>query len=246
MKLKRITFTGADDHTDIAWMLDISKNYPYVEWGILLPSSGGSRFPSRSWLIDLIGAATLSSFSVNLSGHLCPPLTDAYLKGALSIETVVGDAFQRIQINTHGCSYLWHDMWKDIIEQDDKREYIIQLDSPLNIRRMLSAQQSLRNVTGLFDMSHGAGVLPKSWPRSSAPWVGYAGGLGPHNLEKELGQIDRIVPAGNSYWVDMETHVRTDGRFDLKKCLQCLEIAKSWIEETPIVNKKIQGGKKKD
>jgi len=36
MKLRHITFTGADDNTNLSEILDISKKYPFIEWGFFI------------------------------------------------------------------------------------------------------------------------------------------------------------------------------------------------------------------
>ena len=35
MKLTKVTLTGADDFTDPKRLIEISREYPFVEWGIL-------------------------------------------------------------------------------------------------------------------------------------------------------------------------------------------------------------------
>lgn len=50
--LERVTITGADDSTDISQLVELSQEFPFVEWGILVSrrSEGGPRFPSREWI----------------------------------------------------------------------------------------------------------------------------------------------------------------------------------------------------
>ena len=90
----------------------------------------------------------------------------------------------------------------------------------------VQTKQAGFSVSMLFDCSHGAGVLPKSWP-NSIPSIkcGWAGGMGPANIATQIPRIDAAYLAGGSsfpYWVDMETLVRTETKpdeFDLNKCL---------------------------
>lgn len=76
-----------------------------------------------------------------------------------------------------------------------------------------------------------AGIAPSAWPKyDDVQWIGYAGGLGPHNLAEQMPRIAEA--AGNShYWVDMETWVRTDGKFDLALVRECIDIVKPYIVE---------------
>ncbi len=77
MILKKVTVTGADDSTEPKELLDISREYPFVEWGILLSKSnmGRNRFPSMSWMHSLSSVFLKNNFFVgggfNLSGHIC-------------------------------------------------------------------------------------------------------------------------------------------------------------------------------
>jgi hypothetical protein len=69
-------------------------------------------------------------------------------------------------------------------------------------------------------------VLAKEWPKPLEDVLcGYAGGLGPDNIEAQLELISKAV-GNREIWVDMETHVRSndDQRFDLDKVEKVLEI----------------------
>jgi hypothetical protein len=92
-------------------------------------------------------------------------------------------------------------------------------------------------VAILFDRSHGTGVLSGTWP---APYrtiaTGYAGGLGPDNLQEQLDRINRVVPVNVPIWVDMETKLRSPDNltFDLDKCQRVVEITERWIKEATV------------
>jgi hypothetical protein len=230
--LKRVTFTGADDMTSIEDMMLLSHEYPFIEWGILLPSKGKSRFPSAPWTQRLVGSAALAPWPVQLAGHVCPPWTGLILNGVHTLYSLIGTAFERVQINTHGENYEFKRGWLErlTVMPDDNvegnREYILQLDgvSDKELERSTTSR-----LTGLYDRSHGAGVLPGEWPKAGRDWIGYAGGLGPDNLAAELPKI-LTASAGSDIWIDMETQVRgPDCRFDLAKVLACCKIAKPYI-----------------
>lgn len=58
---------------------------------------------------------------------------------------------------------------------------------------------------------------------------GYAGGLSPDNIAEQLDLID--AAAGDvDYWVDAETHVRTEEVFDVEKCYRFLEVCEGKIK----------------
>jgi hypothetical protein len=89
------------------------------------------------------------------------------------------------------------------------------------MRAVLQCQGAFPQDAGvdwLFDVSFGTGAAPRDWPplSSSQPFCGFSGGLGPDNVRARLAYAP--VAPGVAYWIDMESGVRTDGRFDTAKC----------------------------
>ena len=70
MKIYKVTMTGADDSINPNELIEISKKYPFVEWGILVSrnSQGSNRFPSLQWMDKL---HELNTVNLLLSCHLC-------------------------------------------------------------------------------------------------------------------------------------------------------------------------------
>lgn len=226
--LKLVTFTGADDSVKAVDILKVEQKYPKTEWGILFGGGvlGGTRFPSRAWVESEV--PVLAEAGVNLSAHLCGRfVNDLVLRGDFtwfySYSEKVTEAFDRIQINFHGMEYeaakaFYYRIMgepyqfifqKDLVNQDIFNTYV--------------TISGGKNAVELFDVSHGAGVLPKGnrWPGrkdQDQNYLGYAGGLGPHNITEQLPLIDKVAGEG-PYWIDMETKVRSnkDYQFDLGK-----------------------------
>ncbi|MHB1675039.1 MAG: hypothetical protein ACYCSP_12405 [Acidobacteriaceae bacterium] len=51
MKLETVTITGADDSTDIVELAELSEEFPFVEWGILISARARKAdfaFPQRN------------------------------------------------------------------------------------------------------------------------------------------------------------------------------------------------------
>ena len=71
MKINQVTLTGADDSVRPAHLIEISREYPFVEWGLLFSKSqqGTARFPSLNWLQELNHVA--EGQNLNLCAHLC-------------------------------------------------------------------------------------------------------------------------------------------------------------------------------
>ena len=230
MKVSNITFTGADDDTSISELVDISTNSRFVEWGILFPSSGGSRFPSLDWVHNLTEFKEKYPF-LKLSAHMCGKSVNDALNG--NITAFVGilgvhpfQQFSRIQLNFHGLPIKskYPESFNQLVNRLS-HEIIIQMDG---VNDDLSEDHP--DVSLLYDTSSGAGVLPYTWP-SPMPdrRCGYAGGLGPDNLKAELEYLDYFLPENTVIWIDMETNVRTNAKLDLDKVKKCIDIVEPYI-----------------
>ena len=53
--LTRVTITGADDDVDPEALLALSREFPFVEWGILYSAKrvGTPRYPTTEWMARL-------------------------------------------------------------------------------------------------------------------------------------------------------------------------------------------------
>lgn len=224
--LRFITLTGADDSVSPKQLAEISLEFPFVEWGILLGSGEGIRFPSIDWINELIELQIDSHHAMNLSLHIC----GKYLRGiATSLPTPQDGlgpgllAFQRCQLNWHGEK--WRSIEEHILSSFCRMfpwepEIIFQLDG-INDQLMTAASRRFL-CSGLFDLSHGAGILPDQW--SDARYdiaCGWAGGIGPENVIDCLDSIAK--KAKQPFWIDMETKLFTGDQFDLTKCRAVLE-----------------------
>lgn len=239
MPLTCVTMTGADDNTDPARLIDIWEVYPFVEWAILIGSSIGERFPSVGWIHRLVEAREKTGNLMRLSLHVCGKFLRGIADGKSSLGRHLGPqlaAFRRVQLNWHGWpqpTYVGENVLNAFCGLDNfgwNPQLIFQFDG-MNDESWRPAGRRF-TCTGLFDRSHGAGVVPDQWPQCSTELAcGWAGGLGPDNLAEELPRIDARSRPGFDYWIDMETKVRTDdgAEFDLARVTTCLEIAKSFM-----------------
>lgn len=236
MQLRKVTLTGADDSIKPERLFELSEKYPFVEWGILLSrnSKGSARFPSSSWLMELEALdRTWYESELQWSGHLCGGYVREILMGNMKFVEEIGrawDIFQRIQINTHGIPHQYDSTEMIAAMKSTDKEFIFQYDNE-NTAILTDAIDNRVNCSTLFDLSHGAGLLPKQWPEPIKGIIsGYAGGLSPENVEDQIKLI--AEKAGDiETWIDMETHLRSDNGkvFDLKKCETVLEICKKYI-----------------
>jgi hypothetical protein len=187
-----ITFTGADDHTSIEDMRALSSKYP-IEWGILFsPKRQGvdPRYPANESLSKLVCSG------LRLSAHLCGDYARGIMEGrsfALGMRV-----FGRVQVN--------------------HPEPIPERIAALPARGIAQTRGAFPNDTSvdwLFDASGGRGITPAAWPAHPGRLVGYAGGI---TLQNVIDVLAAGVGAAVPYWIDMESGVRTDDRFDIEKC----------------------------
>jgi hypothetical protein len=232
--IKLVTVTGASDDTSFDDMYKIQQDFPFVEWGILLSrrQAGRSwRFPSNNWLDRLYDYA----HPLNLSGHLCGDYVKEILMGEIpnDLNDILNGSYKRIQINTHGIPHKFDiDKFHSVLKSYPDKQFIFQYDTANSLLISLTVAANISNVAALYDMSHGAGILPNEWNKPlDGIYTGYAGGLSPNNLESQLEILDKIVPLNSIIWIDAETHLRSDDDhiFDLNKVMAFLDISQSRI-----------------
>lgn len=209
-----ITFTGVDEQTDVCAMLDLVELYP-IEWGVLFsPSRQGNdqRYPSLPWIQEFV----LKHGAGKLSAHLCGGYTMAVMDGhALpnEIDQLVSTQFDRVQFN--GASRMAENRIK---EWSNARglEPIMQCPEKF-------PEYGGVGIAWLLDGSGGKGIKRGKWPYPRTGLrVGFAGGLGPDNVEET---VERVGNFGCIYWLDMESGVRdANNRFSLEKCQAVCEI----------------------
>lgn len=255
--IKKVTVTGASDDTKFEDMLRMQQKYPFVEWGILYSrrSAGKSnRFPSEKWIGELSKFNTKNK--LNLSVHLCGDVVNIFLtqealdasvseyqlkcevRGELQklmLSVTIADflnphnlLFSRMQINTHGEKHKYDlDAIESYLKYAPHVEFIAQYDEVNDYIHRLH-EKGYKNISALYDLSHGAGVLPAGWNKPlDGIFTGYAGGLSVDNLEEQLKKLDEVV--SEPIWIDAETWLRTNDLFDLDKVEKFLEIAESRV-----------------
>ena len=231
--ITKFTMTGADNSISISDLNDMAYRFPFSEWGILVSGKqyGNKRFPSKIWIEQLRNEGWEG---LNLSCHLCGQFVRDILMGhdaPIRDLGILWDMFARVQINTHGIPHSFDAMkMVELLKAQTGKEFIFQYDN-CNAEILEAAINGGVKCSTLFDLSHGAGVLPTEWPRPlNNISCGYAGGLSPDNLDSQIQLIESKV-GETKIWIDMETHVRSnnDVLFDLSKVEQCFNIAAKYI-----------------
>lgn len=229
-RLTRVTFTGADDTICFGRLADFAREHPIAEWGILIGSKEyhAHRFPSHRWIGEFLERVHKD---VNLSLHICGSQLRNIAKGMPLNVNFDLSRFRRCQLNWHGekqgeISEHIRGAFLDMADRWDP-EVIFQLDG-VNDGLALACSRNMRRVSGLHDLSHGAGKVPDEWPATGNThiYLGYAGGLGPDNLREELPKIAEA--AQGEYWIDMETKLFDGTTFCLPACAEVLDIVEEW------------------
>lgn len=215
--LNLVTLTGADDSVRHGDLLSLAKEFPYVEFGILLDPSlqGQSGHPSEFWLF---GIRKLADLGVRFAGHIDGRWAGDILEGRWSIfegRPWLSGCFSRLQINPGRRDDIGHLVWPF----GRKKELIVQGDA--------KTEEMLRHIRA---QSVSAAVLYRR--EDSSPWppsdhyAGYAGGLGSDNVADEL---PRILRGASSAWICAGASLRRDGKFSVAKCACFLEDARPWV-----------------
>lgn len=234
MKLKHVTFTGIDSKTELIDLIELQKEYPIAEFGILTSYNwfdNGNRYPDLLSLLDELSKYKSSRLSLHLCGRAAVDAANGYWE---NIEEKLTHnllcLFKRCQLNIsdknfNSNSYVHLPL---IIGQ----EIIIQQKNINNLDIFDKTQSYYFNdknnncFSVLLDASGGRGIdTPIEIPNGD--WkVGFAGGITPDNVEEKLNYLLHYDFSEREFWIDMESGVRTDDWFDLNKVEKVLKIVK--------------------
>lgn len=224
--LKTVTFTGIDIHTNPDELAAIQRDYPFAEFGMLIAHDWrelpewdeplSHRFPNPEILEKFEGK------NLNLSLHICRSFSPALvatgdwsdverlLRGRLHL-------FKRAQLNNIYDLRVNPKNWK-LAVPPQLSQIILQQRSASQIDllndALAAAEQGAQtgSIVAEIDASAGTGVYDAGMQTLRLPYVGYAGGLCPENVEEFL---EKLTADDNvsDYWIDMETRVREDNWF---------------------------------
>lgn len=224
-----ITFTGVDEHTDLDRLWKIHEKYPFAEFGVLTSlnwEKNSDRYPNPTLFGEL--EKRQQKQRIPLSLHVC---------GAMARHTAIGKkedlysvvglpyifSFDRMQLNISSA----HEINTSCFLFG--REVIIQQKS-VDKCPLFTAVAGSIPCSMLVDASGGTG---KELTIKTEPWlkefhVGFAGGIGEHNI-KDVVTTLASDPNLDRFWVDMESSVRTDDKFDLDKVERVCKIVDDLI-----------------
>lgn len=227
MHCKYVTLTGIDVWTNPNDILVLSETYPFVEWAILLSvtkEGTANRYPNFLWIKGLL--EWMKDKPVNLSAHLCGKWVPEVLETGFDFVReyfVDWPRFGRNQLNLGRRKVVLDDTFLRSLQTAQ-----VILGGQVDVSPEIYRQH---NIVPLFDASGGKGIITDNWPAPiDGALCGYAGGLGPENLEEQLGAIGAVV-GDREIWIDMESRIRDEkDHLDLQKCQKVLEIARPYVE----------------
>ena len=225
--LELVTFTGVDAHTDLKELARIAMEYPQAEFAVLTGSQTGGDNPIFPPLKTVRALRNLDG--VNTALHLCGKyarMAAAEMPAGWPIK-IKAQGFGRVQINLHGDAenprrvQVRAAMVRHFAQETETGSIILQHRGPWN-----QIPVNHPKIEYLFDLSEGRGEEGfEHWPDPLGDRrVGYAGGLGPHNIKTALEFAARHPEA--RIWFDMERNVRDqDYRLDLGKVRKVCQMA---------------------
>lgn len=225
MLINKLTITGADDSVDPIQLINLSKLYPFVEWGILysVNKEGTNRYPSQKWI------NILNNYEVNLSAHFCGWHSKSVLEGGkYYLINNLTPNYKRVQLNYSFFNFLYdlESLYK-YSESITNRKIILQHNNKNS--EPLRKHKPTENINILYDSSGGRGKVISG---INQPFInnytGYSGGLSPENIEHFCDLITKY-PNESNVWLDLESGVRTDNVFDIKKVEEVLSIVSKFV-----------------
>jgi len=228
MKINKVTITGADDGISTIWLPNFNRIYPFVEWGILFSKSkiGSPRYPSNEWIDELVKQ------DIDLSAHFCGWWSKEVIENNnFNVITELPTQFKRVQLNYsfRNPTQSNLNLLVDYAKKHPERSYILQYNktNKTTIDKLL-LNILPPNIHFLYDASGGRGVEIQSIAEPFLNYTGYSGGLNPKNIENVCNLIQDVDRSDN-VWIDLESGVRTDDHFDVKKVKLLLDIAADYV-----------------
>lgn len=240
-----ISFVGIDERTDLRELDRLaSLSKVKLEFGVLYSETKkGNRYPSTRTIRNFSSIYNgPQNYSVSL--HLCGTSVQKFLdRDSELLDNIFhGNDFDAIQLNfslnagddipnlvasaVNSCYFV---DTPEIIFQANKSkkklvEYILQ--------SAVTDDENNANIRLLYDGSGGFGrQIEKVEKPFSGFYTGYAGGISPETINKIAYDVE-LQSGPVPVYIDMESGVREDGWFSVKKCEKIIEAVNSLKTQT--------------
>ncbi len=242
MKLKFVTCSGANEHTNIDELVAVLASSTKMEAGIQVSGKKASFGTARYlWIKALYYKLSQERRSVNLALHLNQDWVEAFCSGKvvselsefLSWKNVLGEPFfKRVQLN-----------FRIGREKTPNIDTLVAVMTQYpDVRFILSYNESnarfIKTLHGigchfdcLFDNSHGEGITAERYetPVFDDVLQGYSGGISPENVVSVLDKISQSVDDEREIFIDAEGKLKgNDGYFCIEACKKYLQRALSY------------------
>lgn len=232
--LNLVSFVGVDSSTnlqDIKNLVDANTNESfYLEFGVLYSETRQGTDPRYPLLKDINSITKfLYDELIYCSIHLCGyEAISKFLEKDAEVMDLVKYA-DRIQLNINLDKFDINELALEIanlsIDSNIKlKNIIIQVNKskkPL-IDLIKKFRVLYSNINFLYDASGGYGrTIEIIQPVDEEYYTGYAGGINPDNVVNIVKKIDAVND--KSYYIDMESGIRTNDIFDIKKCIKIVQ-----------------------
>ena len=223
-----VTFSGVDETADVERLKELRSHYFTVEWGLRLAVERQARTvgcPGVDWICKLPP-------ELNLSAQLWGKSASDFLQGSdAELLTKYGEVwslFRRIQINsTNGIDQVDLPGLTQLIAKNADKQIIFRVrDRNLQVADALVAHGI--SCSTLFDESEVQEPAQKKWPKGLKRFAGcgYAGGLGPENIYKQLTPILNAAQSAERWWVEIDSCLRIKEQdqdvFSLANCKRAI------------------------
>jgi len=241
MGLKRITFTGLDEATQLDQLPEICGNFPQfeIEWGVLfsLDNPANRYIHSEEFLKGIVSLQEIDG--LKFAAHLCGKMARDFVSQPLRATPIgLTRAYQRFQLNINFDRNPLESP-KQLIEnlkwfKRQQSKIILQYNNA-NSGTVARLIDSTPYFDVLFDQSGGRGkeldvVRAKNEMfnlvrNGDTSQIAYAGGINPDNVSDIVTQLEQLH-GSRDYGIDMESGVRNGHDFfDLNKVVHVLEKA---------------------
>lgn len=244
MKLKCVTCSGANEHTNVEKLVDLFYNYnDRASIGIQVSGDNASFGMARFWWIKALHYHLKEQeINLNIALHLNLDWVERFCTGDvpdevqhfLGLNYSDGDPFIRtIQLNfmiKHKDDLKVETVGRMIKKYPDQTFVLSYNDANASfIKKLYDAGVKFEL---LYDSSFGGGIVPENRlpPVFSDIPQGYAGGLSPENVAEEIDKISKVIPANGQFSIDAEYKLKgEDGNFSLERCRNFLNEASKRI-----------------
>ncbi|MBO4582570.1 MAG: hypothetical protein J5714_00735 [Alphaproteobacteria bacterium] len=246
MNIEYITCSDMREHNDIDEIIDLGKKYPCAEFAIQAhPSKFSPSMPRYVWFDTLVHALRVNKIKIAMHVNseyrteVCSyGVVPYHLRRLWEIRRIDGTpVIGRVQININGGNDIFEfhaDKVADIIRAYPDIKFIFQYTSAQH-GRISKLDKKHVPFALLYDASGGCGISPDSWYGPVFPnhQMGYSGGLSPENVVDNLNEINEILPADYSTWIDAEGKLKSpdsNGKkvFDVALAEKYIERAYRW------------------